>query len=141
MCTRLVAEIAADRTANIAAIAVRCATGACDQRDGEVTISVSFADGKTTVRNVGWDVTAVPGSFPVVPTCEGIKIDACVRQAANAWTLGEEGRIVGIHLRCEQGQCGPDEGTGVTRVTFRDGSNQLDSWSYAMAPEPASSAP
>jgi hypothetical protein len=141
MCARLIAEVAADRTRAISAIAVRCATGTCDQGDGEVTISVSFADGTTDVRNIGWDASAVPPGFPAVPTCEGIKMDPCIRQAASSFRVDESGGIVGIHLRCAEGQCGPDEGTGVTRLTFRDGSVREESWGYALAPEPASTAP
>lgn len=141
MCARLVAEAGADRTRAISAIAVRCATGTCDQGDGEVTILVTFADGTTAVRNVGWDATALPIGFPTVPTCEGIKVDHCIRQAANSWRLGEEGGIVAIHLRCDQGRCGPDEGIGTTRVTFRDRTVREESWAYATAPEPAPVAP
>jgi hypothetical protein len=141
MCARLIAEVAADRTRAISAVAVRCATGTCDQGDGEVTISVSFADGTTGVRNIGWDGSALPIGFPTVPTCEGIKVDSCIRQAANSWRLGEEGGIVRIHVRCEEGLCGPDEGTGATRVTFSDGKVREESWAYASAPEPAPVAP
>lgn len=137
MCARLIAEVAADRTRAISAISVRCATGSCDQGDGEVTILVSFADGTTAVRNVGWNGTALAIGFPAVPTCEGIKVEPCNRQAANSFRLGEEGRIVAIHVRCEEGLCGPEEGTGTTRVTFRDGTVREESWAYAMAPEPA----
>lgn len=141
MCDRLVAEVAADRSRTISAVAVRCATGTCDPGDGEVTILVTFADGTTAVRNIGWNGTALPIGFPAVPTCEGIKVDICTRQAASVFRLDEANRIVAIHLRCEQGACGPDEGSGVTRVTFRDGSVREESWGYAMAPEPAPIAP
>jgi hypothetical protein len=137
MCARLIAEVAADRTQTISAIAVRCATGTCDQNDGEVTISVSFAAGTTAVRNVGWDATQLPIGFPTVPTCEGIKVDTCIKQAASIFGRDEASDIVAIHLRCEEGLCGPDEGTGVTRVTFRDGSVREESLGYALAPEPA----
>jgi hypothetical protein len=141
ICGRLIAEVAADRTRDIAAIAVRCATGTCDQGDGEATVLVSFADGTTAVRNIGWDATGLPMGFPAVPTCEDIKVDACVRQAASVFRVEEADRIVAIHLRCDEGACGPDEGSGVTRVTFRDGTVREESWGYALAPEPAPSAP
>jgi hypothetical protein len=137
MCSRLIAEVAADRTRNISAIAVRCATGHCDKGDGEVTILVSFADGTTAVRNVGWDATKLPLGFPTVPTCEGIKVDPCIGQAARSFRVDEADRIVAIHIRCEEGLCGPDEGTGATRLTFRDGTVREESWAYAIAPEPA----
>jgi hypothetical protein len=142
MCARLVAEVAADRNPNTSAVAVRCAAGPCDAGSGEVTIAVSFADGTTAVRNVAWNGNALPMiGFPTVPTCEGIEVDPCMRQAANSWRLGEADRIVAIHLRCDEGLCGPFEGVGSTRLTFRDGSVREESWGYAMAPEPAPIAP
>jgi hypothetical protein len=137
MCARLIAEVAADRSRAISAIAVRCATGSCDQSDGEVTISVSFADGTTALRNIGWDATALAIAFPTVPTCEGIKVDPCNRQAASGFRFDQAGAIVSIHVRCEEGLCGPDEGTGSTRMTFRDGTVREESWAYASAPLPA----
>jgi hypothetical protein len=137
MCARLVAEVAADRNPNTSSVHVRCATGACDQRDGEVTILVTFADGATAVRNVGWNAAGLPIGFPAVPTCEGIKVDSCIAQAGRSYGVDEADRIVAIHIRCESGLCGPNEGAGSTRLTFRDGTAREEDFAYALAPEPA----
>jgi hypothetical protein len=141
MCDRLIAEVAPDRTRTISAISVRCATGSCDQIEGEVTISVSLVDGTTAVRNIGWNGTALPIGFPAVPTCEGLEVDPCNGQAARSFLVDEADRIVAIHVRCEEGLCGPDEGSGATRLTFRDGTVREEAFGYAVAPEPASTAP
>jgi hypothetical protein len=141
MCSRLVAEMAADRIANVSSIAIRCATGLCDAHDGDTTISIGMADGTSVSRAVSWHATNKTRFFPVVPTCEEIERDACNLQAASSWTVGEEPNIVRIHLRCEPGMCGPDEGTGVRRVAFRDGAIREESWSYALTPEPAPGEP
>jgi hypothetical protein len=136
MCRRLAAEAAADPRRQASSVEVRCATGACDQHDGEVAIVVAWSDGSSEVRMFGWNAEDVPPGFPVVPTCEAMNVDVCAQQAARSWTIGEEANIAAIHIRCD-GVCNQDEGAGTSRVTFRDGRVREQGFAYAQAPAPA----
>lgn len=140
MCNRLIDEVSAGQ-ADVVSVVVRCATGACDQHAGDVSISVGYGDGRIVNRMIGWSAAGLLPGLAAAPTCENIKIDQCIAQVARSLPVGQAASVATIHVRCKAKSCGSDGGEGVTRLTFRDGTSREEGWAYALAPEPASVQP
>jgi hypothetical protein len=122
-----------------AAIQVTCTPGICTELQGAVSIEVVYADGSRSNSGFVWGADRNPVQMPgppaltVVPVC--IRIDAthCRNMAENA----QGGRqfpppIRSIVVTCAA-VCGATNGSGMTVITYADGTTDDGSWTYEGA--------
>jgi hypothetical protein len=118
---------------------VTCTPGICTELQGAVSIEVVYADGSRSNSGFVWGADRNPVQMPgppaltVVPVC--IRIDAthCRNMAENA----QGGRqfpppIRSIVVTCAA-VCGATNGSGMTVITYADGTTDDGSWTYEGA--------
>jgi hypothetical protein len=133
---------AARGAAPIVGATIRCTSATCSEAEGEVTISVVFADGTRTESGYGWAMAppVAPGGPdpdpfeppkpPVQPTCIGVDEGNCQNAATNAlMEFGDPAPIASITVTCG-GVCTPTEGSGTTVIVIADGTRQEFHWDY-----------
>lgn len=122
----------------IVGIRVRCTVASCTEAAGEVTVTVSYEDGRTTAFDTGWSMaapapvgsSAPPTPLPVEPVCIGVP-DAWCRDMAGADDGMGDGtqRVASIVVSCTA-TCNELMGDGTTVVTYGDGTKQEAQWNY-----------
>jgi hypothetical protein len=134
--------LAAAGNAPVTSIMIRCSVPSCSAREGQMTVTVLFADGRQTTSGSGWATAAAgpvqidPVELPVEPTCLGVALDQCEQLAQSfvEGTVSVEEDVVSIVVRCGAAKpCDAADGSGTTDVTLRDGTQRTSHWSYENA--------
>jgi hypothetical protein len=128
----------------IVAIQVRCTVASCTEAAGEASVTVRYADGRTSSFGTGWAMAAPapaaplvePTPLPVEPVCLGVPDEWCLDMAGSVDGISPKGvPVASIVVRCTA-TCTSGAGHGTTVLTFRDGSQQHAEWGYSSG-EPA----
>ena len=117
---------------------IRCTSATCSEAQGEVSISIVFADGGRSESSYGW-AQAGPGGpapgpaepgIPVAPTCLGLDQERCLDAARNAVQNQDDPLLIdSITVQCTT-VCTSTEGTGKTVVILTDGLKVETDWAY-----------